>query len=201
MILFAKIRFAALCSRLVLIALCGTLTLAGCVTAPKPVARSQPGADATEFSGRVSVQSLDDRGQLGQWHAGFTLQIRPDAPVTTMRLSLTDPFGGMQAQVEVTANGAASLRDNRGNLTSYPTLEDLTRRVSGVAVPQSAFRYWIRGLPDPALPADKPGDNRLIQSGFLISFISRQTDGSPKVIELTRADMPQMSVRIALEAQ
>jgi outer membrane lipoprotein LolB len=183
--------------------LCAALALlSGCATPPKP-AITAPGGTTENMAnswpatrtGRISVRAPDARGIVQSWHAGF--EFTDSERLQT--LSLTDPLGTTLARIEADASGAR-MTTAQGDQTAYGSLAELTQRVTGVALPDTAWRHWLKGTPAPNLPVQAQGRLGFGQSGFWINVVSRFENSNPRVLEITRPDTPELQVRIALEA-
>jgi outer membrane biogenesis lipoprotein LolB len=181
-----------------LLVLCAAL--GACATAPTPAApQSGAGAAAAPLggtrTGRISVRAPDARGAVQTWHAGF--EFIESGPRRTLRL--TDPLGTTLASIQADAQGARLTASN-GEQTAYGSLAELTERVTGVALPDAAWRYWLDGMPAPDLPSQHRAQLGFGQSGFWINVLNRFENNKPRVLEITRPDMPDLLVRVALEA-
>ncbi len=188
------------CAALLGLSLTGAL--AGCASlAPDSPAGSAPaGAPAwtSERSGRVALAAEDDRGNPTRWQAGFLLKLGEGE---RLQLDLIDPLGNTQARIRSRAD-AAELETPKDGVQRYADLASLTQALTGVALPASAWRFWLRGEPDPALPArraEDSGQRTLEQAGFTIRVARTRDDGTPALLVMTRADRPDLTVRIVLD--
>jgi outer membrane biogenesis lipoprotein LolB len=175
-----------------------SVLLTACATAPLPSAQPNSGTAAAAHTtriGRISVQAPDARGALQNWHAGFEF-VEAGA---TRTLRLTDPLGTTLANIQADAAGARLTAVN-GEQTAYGSLTELTERVTGVALPDAAWRYWLDGVPAPQLPVQQRAQLGFGQSGFWINVLNRFENNQPRVLEITRPDSPELRVRVALEA-
>jgi outer membrane lipoprotein LolB len=66
--------------------------------------------------------------------------------------------------------------------------ESLLLKMSGLALPVSGMRWWLRGQPDPRLPFTRTGE-AFTQSGWLISATDFRAGTLPYKIELIRDDL------------
>jgi outer membrane lipoprotein LolB len=179
---------------------CTSSLLSACAIAPKPAAPTTAHAngvlqwDGTR-TGRISVRAADARGTPQSWHAGF--EFVEQGQSRTLRL--TDPLGSTLAKIESDAAGARMTTSN-GEQSSYGSLAELTQRVTGVALPESAWRYWLMGVPAPDQPASLGYVDGFLQAGFIVRVASRQDNGTPRVVDITRPDSPDLAVRVALDA-
>jgi outer membrane lipoprotein LolB len=179
---------------------CVSSVLSACATTSKPVAPAATNASGVQQwlgtrTGRISVRAADARGAPQSWHAGFEFVERGNTRV----LMLTDPLGTTLAKIESDAAGARMTTSN-GEQSSYGSLAELTQRVTGVALPESAWRYWLMGSPAPDQPASLGYADGFLQAGFVVRVASRQDNGTPRVVDITRPDSPDLAVRVALDA-
>jgi outer membrane lipoprotein LolB len=168
---------------------------AGCATVPPVNAPDAAGAASIARTGRISVRSADAQGAVQSWHAGFEYVERSAA----RSLKLTDPLGSTLAQIEADARGARMTTAN-GQQQAYGSLAELTQRLTGVPLPEAAWRYWLDGVPAPNLTAQQGAASGFGQAGFWINVISRFAGNAPRVIEITRPESPDLLVRVALDA-
>jgi outer membrane biogenesis lipoprotein LolB len=175
-------------------ALCGVvILLAGCAS----LAPSAKLVDASfERSGRVSIKTDDAQGMPQQFAAGFTVQ---SSGQNGLRLLLTDPLGNIQAEV-ISGAAGSSLRVPNKPAQQYGSFSELTQTLTGVAIPPSAWRYWLLGRLDPTLPGKAIDADNLTQAGFAIRIAARHGDGAPRVISIARADRADLVVRLAVDA-
>ncbi|MFM2398287.1 MAG: hypothetical protein RL341_444 [Pseudomonadota bacterium] len=146
-------------------------------------------------TGRISVRAPDARGTPQSWHAGF--EFVEQGPSRT--LLLTDPLGTTLAKIESDDAGARMTTSN-GEQSSYGSLAELTQRVTGVALPERAWRYWLDGVPAPDIPSQQRAQLGFGQGGFWINVVSRFENNKPRVVDITRPDTPELAVRVALDA-
>jgi outer membrane biogenesis lipoprotein LolB len=172
------------------------MLLTGCAS----LAPSAKLADAGfERSGRVSIKVDDAQGMPQQFAAGFTVQSSGSNDQSGLRLLLTDPLGNIQAEVVSGAEGS-SLRLPNKPTQQYGSFSELTQTLTGVAIPPSAWRYWLLGRLDPTLPGKAIDADNLTQAGFAIRIAARHGDGAPRVISIGRTDRADLVVRLAVDA-
>lgn len=101
-------------------------------------------APAAEWTlrGKLGVRQGDERHSM---HLFW--QTREDD--FTLRLSA--PLGGQQAVI-LRANGLVTAALPDGEVYHANTAEALFERLYGWHAPVNSLRWWVRGLPDPALP-------------------------------------------------
>ena len=138
---------AAACSAL-------ALALAGCATAPPPVAGLLTGRMALKVDATAAspAQSLS---------AGFELA----GDDRQGQLRLLSPLGTQLAEARW-APGQAQLRDSQG-LREFADLAELARQALGEAVPLAALPHWLAARPWPA-EAATPQDQGFAQLGWTI---------------------------------
>jgi len=136
-----------------LAALAGALLLSGCaITPPKnlpELTASQQQAVLSELSayaldGRVAVRA-GDKG----WQANVHWQQRGD--VSEVRLS--GPFGAGALKLRLQGT-ELQMTDSRGHRLQGEEADNALREQLGFVPPLTSLRYWLLGLPDPALQAD-----------------------------------------------
>jgi outer membrane lipoprotein LolB len=109
-----------------------TMVLGGCA-AP---ARVMP-ADDARWSGRLALQVESEPPQ--SYAGGFELQGSPDQG----ELLLSSPLGQTLAVVRWNAEGAELRQGERS--TRSASLDELTRTLTGTAMPVVAMFDWLRG--------------------------------------------------------
>jgi outer membrane lipoprotein LolB len=179
---------------------CGAVLAAGvllsaCVTAPVAQTDATTANVMSVRTGRISVRAPDERGAVQQWHAGFEFVEK----AASRNLRLVSPLGSTVATIEADAQGAR-LTTADGAQSSYGSLAELTQRVTGVALPETAWRYWLQGTPAPGETSTQQETGKFVQSGFMVNVVTRFDNNNPRVLEITRADSPDLLVRVALEA-
>ncbi len=152
--------------------------IAGCRTVPvhqPAVAAGQPW-DVT----RPELQSLDHfalkgRVAVAAGKDGFNATLHWTQNGTRSQVSLEGPLGA--GGVQITADGAnLSIVNSHGDhLDSDAARAELVARL-GFDPPLSSLRYWILGVPDPAMPAQEmvdPQQHRLQgleQNGWQVDY-------------------------------
>ena len=159
------------------IAACAALFLIGCAQQPL-----KPPSEGFAAQGRVNIRSQNDANT-----ASFDWLATPDRDV----LSLATPLGTTLAELTITYQHgeivSATLKHGQStDVAADP--ESLLQQVSGLALPVSGMRWWLRGLPDPSLPLTRSGES-FTQSGWLISATDFRAGTLPYKIELTRDDL------------
>jgi len=176
--------------------LLAVLLLAGCATTPVPgSSQSAAAITAWQLNGRVSLT----RGEEG-WHAGLYWQEQPDA----FYLKVSGPLGQGGFQLNGDDRGVV-LVDADGQTFTARDADALLVQVTGWRLPVRGLRYWIRGLPEPAigkarLTRDDAGQLvRLEQSGWTVNYQRYQSVGGvllPDKLQLLHADI---AVRIIVD--
>lgn len=157
------------------LALVLAVLLAGCATAPRPRATTQlpwperraqlQALDPYELAGRVAVSAGSE---------GFSAHLswKQQGARSTVELSGALGIGGLR----VVADGAAlDVQTSKGErLESDQAREELSDKL-GFEPPLSSLRFWLLGVPDPALPANETvgSDQRLtalVQDGWQIAY-------------------------------
>lgn len=181
-------------------AVCGMMIL---LTACAPVARlpeikpdvlwqshlAQVSAlDSWTWAGRVVV-----REQGRGFSAGMRWRQRPDG--TVLRLSAPLAQGIWQLTV---VPGIAQVIDPKGQQLEAENAETLLRQAMGWSLPVAGARYWVAGIPDPALPVnaqvmdDSGRMTSFQQDGWTVDGIEyMEVDGIslPRRVHLSRAEL------------
>ncbi|WP_157315061.1 lipoprotein insertase outer membrane protein LolB [Chitinibacter sp. GC72] len=107
------------------------------------------------------------------------------------QLSLSTPFGSVLAELVLHYQGdtirLAEL--NRGTqIDRADDPEALLHTLTGLQLPVSGLRWWLRGQARPDTPYERDGEV-LIQNGWRISASDYRSGTYPYRIELSRADL------------
>lgn len=167
------------------------MLLAGCVSAPQPVARPPQAAQAGfALDGRIAVK-FDGQHSSGSFH---WLHDAESDDVTMLA-----PLGITVAHVRRDASGATL--EASGKLYTAPDGEELMRRALGWHLPLDGMPYWVMALPMPGRPATVEHDgygrvSLLRQAGWDIrytAYAAPQPDSLP-----TRMTMQREKLEIRL---
>lgn len=184
--------------------LCGCASTPFTSTAPgASTATVAPYADTIALTGKLNVRYLKDGSQQS---ATVNFDWKQEAQRTDVALST--PLGSTVAVISVTPQGA-TLREsaNKPPLTA-PSIDALSARALGWALPVAGLRGWLQGhattadgKPWSASPANKEVTTR---EGWRLQYVDWQ-EGSmpprPKRIDAEHpggGDIQQMSLRIAI---
>ena len=148
---------------------------------------SPPGnAEAPWTSGRLSVRI--DTVPVQNVSANFELRGNGDSG----ELRLNSPLGTRLAAARWSP-GSAVLADGQGE-QRYTSLDELSRRALGEALPLAALPDWLAGRPWPAAPHRlNPGGFE--QLGWQVG-LARRAEG---FIEASRAAAPAVTLRVKLD--
>jgi outer membrane lipoprotein LolB len=190
-----------------LAALAGAVAiLGGCATAPSvPVSTAAvaPYTDTLAVSGRLNVRYTKDGNAQS---STVKFDWKQDAQHTDV--ALFDPFGTKVATIEVSPQGAI-LREggNKSPLTA-PSIDALSARALGWALPVAGLRGWLQGH---AVAADgkpwaaSPANNEVTtREGWHLQYVDWQPGSSPprpKRIDAEHpggGDVQQMALRIVI---
>jgi outer membrane lipoprotein LolB len=166
------------------------LLLAGCsqLQPTEPLTPSEP-------SLLLQLERWSLEGRIGIRHAGesnsasLSWQQRP----TGYRIALTGPLGQGGLQIEGNTNAVTLQQAGSDEVHRAATPEALMQRLLGWSLPLSQARYWVLGLPDPALEWQPLAFGEgFSQQGWQIEY-PRYTRAGPLVlpekIRLTRPDL------------
>lgn len=178
------------------LALAIALLLAGCAARPRQPAAQLPWAeqrarlqalDPYELAGRVAIAA----GSEGS-NAHFTW--KQQGARSTVELNGPLGFGGLHVISDGTTLDVQTSKGER--LASDQAREELEDKL-GFEPPLSSLRYWLLGVPDPALPASETvgADQRLtalVQDGWQIAYPDYLEAGGyplPRRLTLRRGDV------------
>lgn len=153
------------------------LLLAACAQQPL-----KPPSEGFAAQGRVNIRSQNDANT-----ATFDWLATPQQDV----LSLATPLGTTLAELTIDYQNDAivSATLKHGQTTDVADdPEALLQKVSGLTLPVSGMRWWLRGQPDPLLPFTG-ADDAFTQSGWLINASDYREGTLPYKVELTRDDL------------
>ena len=173
------------------------VVLAGCRTTPVP-ARAAPSWSAR----RPQLQSREHFGLRGRvavaaGSQGFNARLRWAQQGERARLALEGPFGAGAVHIDAAGSDLDITTASGTHLTSDAAHAELGARL-GFDPPLASLRYWILGVPNPALPAAETLDplkqrlTRLEQDGWRIDYGSYLAVGGewlPARLTLERADV------------
>ena len=170
------------------------LALSACQTVPVPP------APVTAWNVRRPILQALERFQLNGRVAvavgrqGFNADIRWTQNGMRTRMILSGPFGAGATQVS-DAGGELSVITSRGQHLGNAAARAALERQLGFDPPLGSLRYWILGVPDPALPASLKVDatqrlSRLEQAGWSIDYRAYSPVGAewlPRLLSVRRA--------------
>jgi len=188
---------------------CALAILCGCVTAPSTPASTAivaPYADTLSLSGRLNVRYTRDGNPQS---ATVKFDWKQDAQHTDV--ALFDPFGTKVAAIAVTPYGATLREGGNKPPLSAPSIDALSARALGWALPVSGLRGWLQGhamdasgQPWSASPANNDVTTR---DGWHLQYAEWQDGGLPPRPKLINAEHPgggdvqQMSLRIVINEE
>ena len=154
------------------------------------------GYDTWDLGARMAVKA-------GRRHEMATIYWRRRG--LSSRIDLFGAFGVGRVRISEDPKGAVLVKDNADSINGQ-SADELLYRTLGWHVPFKQMGYWLRGLPEPELPAtiklDKNGRlHKLIQSGWQVSFQQYHIYGDlelPRKLYLV-ADADVLPARIQLE--
>ena len=172
------------------------LTLVACQTIPVV-----PAPSVSWSVRRPARQTLDRFGLNGRvavavGRQGFNAGLRWTQAAAVTHLALTGPLGA--GGVEVTADGSelSVVTSNGKRLGNDAARRELQDKL-GFEPPLTSLRYWVLGVPDPAMAATVQLDSQqrlrqLTQGGWQIAYSAYMPVGAewlPKLMTLRREDV------------
>lgn len=172
--------------------------LAGCRTVPPAAVPAAPDW-ATR---RPQLQSREHFGLKGRVAvaaagAGFNARLRWAQDGSHARLALEGPLGAGAVHIDTDGSDLDVVTASGTRLTSDAARAELSARF-GFDPPLASLRYWILGVPDPALPAAETLDpvrqhlTSLEQDGWRIDYggyVAVGREWLPERLTLERADV------------
>jgi outer membrane lipoprotein LolB len=168
-----------------LVATLAALLLAACASLPVPSPVAPPaGLDWPQRRAQLQQRadfSLKGRIAVAAGEEGFSAGLRWAQRDREGLIELDGPLGigGLRLQVR---GEALELTTSRGErLDGAAARVELERRL-GFALPLASLRYWVRGVPDPATPADETVDPAaprlagLAQGGWTVDYAAYVED-------------------------
>lgn len=154
----------------------------------KPIERERLYAiNEWSMEGRVAVHAEKEA-----WHANVQWQ----HSIGQDNLRISGPFGQGAVDIALNEQGIRITRsDGASEVSDQP--EQLLRTQLGIAVPLSALRYWMLGVPEPGQPYTSKFDGMgylrgLGQLGWEIIYERYVAEGDwivPEKMRVTKADM------------
>jgi outer membrane lipoprotein LolB len=191
--------------------LASALWLAGCQSVPKAITPAVASAEviAAWPARRVQLQAraqFTAQGRIGvaAGSDGFQGHLRWNQDGVRSTVNLDGPLGVGAVRI-VDDAGKLTLTNSSGEaLDSEAARESLVRHM-GFEPPLNSLRYWLQGVPDPAVPSSENLSaqgylDSLAQSGWTVTFndYMQTADGAlPKRITVTR---DKVRVKLSIEA-
>lgn len=144
-----------------------------------PLAPPQAGFSA---SGKVNIR---------QGNQSDTAQFAWRASPNEDQLSLATPFGSVLAELLLRYQGdeiISAQLNQAGQVTQAEDPEALLQQLTGLQLPVSGLRWWLRGQARPDVPFTREGEV-LLQNGWRISASDYRNGPQPYRIELLRDDL------------
>ena len=173
------------------------LTLAACRTTPAPAPGAPPWtARRPELQAREHF-GLKGRVAVAAGAQGFNARLRWEQDGARAQVALEGPLGAGAVHIDTQGSDLDIVMASGARLTSDAARAELSARL-GFEPPLASLRYWILGVPDPALPADETLDpvrqhlTRLEQDGWRIDYGGYVAVGSewlPARLTLERAEV------------
>jgi outer membrane lipoprotein LolB len=155
------------------------LHLAGCASAPVKTTGDVPAQswdarraemqqqDSFELKGRLAVAAGKE---------GFNARLRWEQQGASSSLALDGPMGVGGVRISTNGSDLEVLNSRGQRLDSEAARTEIATRL-GFEPPLTSLRYWVLGVPNPALPAEETLDSqqrleRLLQDGWDIEYLS-----------------------------
>ncbi|NDU85301.1 MAG: outer membrane lipoprotein LolB [Ferrovum sp.] len=179
------------------LALVGALT--GCASWQNPPASDlvigKGAVQSYRLEGRIVVRqaSGSDSGKL-EW------QLQRD---TEQHVELLSPLGTTVAVVDSSPlESRLVLADQRSFVATDPAA--LTQSVLGYELPLQGLPWWLRGQPDPTLPAqlERDGDNHLVrlsQQGWVMTYADWRSIGGQWLPGNIRLERENLHIRVKVD--
>jgi len=180
--------------------------LCGCATTPSvPLSTAvvAPYADKLALSGRLNVRYIKEDKQ-----ESTTVKFDWSQDAHNTEVALFDPFGSKVASISVTPQGATLRQGGSKPPLSAPSIDELSARALGWALPVAGLRGWLQGH---ATAADgkpwsaSPANNEVTtREGWHLQYTDWQKDSAPPRPKLIDAEHPgggdvqQMALRIVI---
>lgn len=183
--------------------LCGCASTPGAPAGAAATALVAPYAETITLEGKLNVRYLKDGNQQS---STVKFEWRQDAQRTDV--ALFDPFGSKVATIAVTPEGA-TLRESASKppLTA-PSIDALSKRALGWALPVAGLRGWLQGHATDANGqpwSASPARNEVTTAeGWRLQYVEWQAGSMPPRPKLIDAEHPgggdiqQMALRIAI---
>lgn len=180
--------------------------LCGCATTPSvPLSTAivAPYADTVALSGRLNVRYVKDGKQ-----ESTTVKFDWTQDAQNTDVALFDPFGSKVASISVTPQGATLRQGGSKPPLSAPSIDELSARALGWALPVAGLRGWLQGhatAADGKPWAASPANNEVTtREGWHLQYTDWQKDSLPPRPKLIDAEHPgggdvqQMALRIVI---
>jgi outer membrane lipoprotein LolB len=155
------------------------LCLAGCATAPVKTTGEVPAQ--TWDARRAEMQQRDNfelKGRLAvaAGKEGFNARLRWEQQGATSSLALDGPMGVGGVRISTNGSDFEVLNSRGQRLDSEAARIEIATRL-GFEPPITSLRYWVLGVPNPAMPAEETLDSqqrleRLLQDGWDVEYLS-----------------------------
>ena len=177
-------------------AVLAALALSACQTVPvppAPVTAWQVRRPLLQSLGRFR---LTGRVAVAVGQRGFNADILWVQHGTRTRMTLSGPLGAGAAEVSDN-DGHLAVITSRGRHLGNAAARAVLQRQLGFDPPLASLRYWILGVPDPALPAHVAVDKAqqltsLRQAGWSVLYHAYQPVGAdwlPRLLTVRRANV------------
>lgn len=181
--------------------------VAGCRTVPVQQPAPATPSQAWDVT-RSQLQARDHFGLKGRVAVaagkdGFSAGLRWIQEGTRSRVSLEGPLGVGAVQITADGDNLNIVNSHGDHLDSDAAHADLAARL-GFDPPLASLRYWILGVPDPAMPAKESVDPQqqrlqsLQQDGWQIDYGSYTSDGGGPVSLPAKMTVRREGVRVRL---
>lgn len=183
------------------------LLLSGCA---QLVRQPEPTATGVQASVRF-IERRVDLDAMTRWQLAGKVGIRSDGEAVSgyfnwketpehYLIQLSGPIGGGSMQIEGRP-GWVAVRDSEGGLREAESAETLLKSETGWWLPVSLLRYWVRGIPAPALPERHSLDvqgriSSLEQAGWRLAYSGYQKVGERELPEKIILEIDRLHITL-----
>ena len=183
--------------------LIGAGALAGCQTVPLAPAPAVSYSVRRPMLQNLAAFGLSGRVAVAVGQQGFDAGLRWRQQGTLARLTLSGPLGAGGVRITARAGALSVVTASGKHLDNAAAREELAAKL-GFEPPLASLRYWVLGVPDPALPAEvtlgpDQRPQRIAQSGWQVVYRAYTSVGAEWLPRLLTLRREQVSVSMVVE--